>query len=88
MREVRKYALALVAVLALQYLSFGMHYVALPGAGNVVVPLVIAAGMVAISAIVFMELRRSGAAVRFVAVIAVLFVALLCLGVAGDVAFR
>ena len=86
MRETTKYALALVAVLALQYLSFGLH-VALPGVGAVV-PLFIAAAMVIISAMVFMELRTSNTASRIVAVIAVLFVALLCLGIAGDVAFR
>jgi hypothetical protein len=88
MREPTKYGIAVVAILALQYLSFGLHYVALPGAGSTIVPLVIAAVMVIVSAMVFMELRRSNAAARTVAVIAVLFVVLLCLGVAGDVAFR
>lgn len=88
MRETAKYAVALVAILGLQYLSFGLHYVALPGAGNIVVPLIIAAVMVVVSAMVFMELRRSSALARVIAVVAVLFVALLCLGVAGDVAFR
>jgi hypothetical protein len=87
MRQPMKYTLALVAVLALQYLSFGLH-VARPGAGNIMLPLFIAAAMVIISAMVFMELRTSNTASRIVAVIAVLFVALLCFGVAGDVAFR
>jgi hypothetical protein len=87
MREPTKYAVAVVAILALQYLSFGLH-VALPGAVSTMVPLFIAAAMVLISAMVFMELRRSTTGARVVAVIAVLFVALLCLGVAGDVAFR
>jgi hypothetical protein len=35
-----------------------------------------------------MDLRSSLPATRMVAVLAVLFLALLCLGVAGDVAFR
>lgn len=88
MREPIKYLIAFVVVLALQYLNFGMHFVDIPGAGNVVVPLVIAGVMVVISALVFMELRRSMAATRIVGLVALLFVALLCLGVAGDVAFR
>jgi caa(3)-type oxidase subunit IV len=87
MRARTTYTLALIAVLALQYLSFGLHYLAL-GAGNIVVPIIIAAAMVGVSAMVFMELRRASAVARIVAVLAVLFVALLCLGVAGDVAFR
>lgn len=88
MREPVKYTVAFLVVLALQYLSFGLHYVDIPGAGNVVVPLVIAGVMVVISALVFMELRRSMAATRIVGLVAILFVALLCLGVAGDVGFR
>jgi hypothetical protein len=88
MREPVKYTVAFVVVLALQYLSFGLHYVDIPSGGNVVVPLVIAGVMVVISALVFMELRRSMAATRIVGVVALLFVALLCFGVAGDVGFR
>lgn len=88
MREPTKYTLAFLVVLGLQYLSFGLSHVVLPGAGNAVVALVIAGVMVAVSAFVFMELRRSMAATRIVGLIAVLFIALLCLGVAGDVGFR
>ncbi len=88
MREPAKYTIAFVVVLALQYLNFGLHFVDIPMGGNVVVPLVIAGVMVAISVVVFMELRRSMAATRIVGVVALLFVALLCLGVAGDVGFR
>ena len=38
--------------------------------------------------VVFMELRESLAATRMIALVSVAFVALLCLGIAGDVAFR
>lgn len=88
MREPTKHTLAFLAVLGLQYASLGLHHVALPGAGNTVVALVIAGVMVAVSALVFMELRRSMAVTRIVGLIAVLYIALLCLGVAGDVGFR
>jgi caa(3)-type oxidase subunit IV len=43
---------------------------------------------VIIVALIFMELRESLPATRLISVIAVLFVALLVLGVLGDVAFR
>lgn len=78
--------LALGVVLVLQYLSLGLHYVGF--AGYPVVALTIAGVMVAISASVFMDLRSSLPATRLVAVLAVLYLALLCLGVAGDVSFR
>jgi hypothetical protein len=78
--------LALGAVLVLQYLSLGLHLVGFDG--YPVVALVIAGIMVVISASVFMDLRWSLAPTRLVAVIAVLYLGLLCLGVAGDVAFR
>ena len=44
--------------------------------------------MVVISASVFMDLGWSLPVTRVVAVLAVLYVGLLCLGVAGDVGFR
>jgi hypothetical protein len=78
--------LALGAVLVLQYLSLGLHLVGFDG--YPVVALVIAGIMVVISASVFMDLRWSLAPTRLVAVIAVLYLGLLCLGVAGDVGFR
>ncbi len=84
--DAAKYRLALGVVLVLQYLSLGLHYVGF--AGYPVVALTIAGVMVVISASVFMDLRSSLPATRLVAVLAVLFVALLCLGVAGDVGFR
>lgn len=81
-----KQLLALGVVLALQYVSLGLHFVGFDG--YPVVALVIAGIMVVISASVFMDLRSSLPATRLVAVLAVLFLALLCLGVAGDVGFR
>jgi len=81
-----KHRLALGAVLALQYLSLGLHLVGFDG--YPVVALVLAGTMVVISASVFMDLRWALAPTRLVAVLAVLYLGLLCLGVAGDVAFR
>jgi hypothetical protein len=84
--EAARHLLALGVLLALQYASLGLHHLGFDG--YAVVALVIAGVMVVISAIVFMDLRSSPPATRLVAVLAVLFVVLLCLGVAGDVAFR
>src|SRR5690242_6683907 len=78
--------LALVGVLVLQYLSLGLHFLEFDG--YPVVALVIAGLMVVISASLFMDLRSSIPATRLVAVLAILFLGLLCLGVVGDVAFR
>jgi hypothetical protein len=77
---------ALGVLLVLQYANLGLHHVGFDG--YPVVALVIAGVMVVISAFVFMDLRWSLPATRLVAVLAVLYLALLCLGVAGDVAFR
>ena len=81
-----KQLLALGVVLVLQYLSLGLHLIGFDG--YPIVALVIAGIMVVLSASVFMDLRWSLPATRLVAVLAVLYVALLCLGVAGDVGFR
>ncbi len=81
------YVLALVGLLALTGLTFGLHYVPL-GAAGPVIALTIATAKIAIVGIVFMELRESMAATRMIALVSVAFVALLCLGIAGDVAFR
>lgn len=84
--DATKQLLALGVVLVLQYISLGLHFVGFDG--YPVVALVIAGIMVVISASVFMDLRWSLPATRLVAVLAVLYLALLCLGVAGDVGFR
>jgi hypothetical protein len=84
--DAAKQLLALGVVLVLQYISLGLHFLGFDG--YPVVALVIAGVMVVISASVFMELRWSLPATRLVVVLAVLYLGLLCLGVAGDVAFR
>jgi cytochrome c oxidase subunit 4 len=82
-----KYAFALIALLCLTALTFGLHYVTV-GSLGIIVALAIAAIKVSIVALVFMELRESMIATRVVAIVAVMFVALLCLGVFSDVGFR
>jgi hypothetical protein len=84
--DAAKQLLALGVVLVLQYLSLGLHVLGFDG--YPVVALVIAGVMVVISASVFMDLRWSLPATRLVIVLAVLYLGLLCLGVAGDVGFR
>lgn len=81
------YVLALGGLLALTGLSFGLHFVPLGPAGAVIA-LSIATAKITIVGVVFMELRESMAATRMIALVSVAFVALLCLGIAGDVAFR
>jgi cytochrome c oxidase subunit 4 len=81
------YVLALVGLLVLTGLSFGLHYVPLGSFGGLVA-LAIATAKIAIVGVVFMELRESMAATRMIALVSVGFVALLCLGIVGDVAFR
>lgn len=44
--------------------------------------------MMAISAAIFMELRSAHPVLRAIAMVLVFFIALLCAGVAGDVALR
>lgn len=77
---------ALAVVVVLQYGSLGLHYIGF--AGYTAVAIAIAGVMVLVSAIVFMDLRSAVPATRLVAVLSVLFLVLLCLGVAGDVALR
>jgi caa(3)-type oxidase subunit IV len=83
-----KYVLALIGLLAFTALSLGMHFVPLGGIGGAVVALSIAAAKVVIVGLIFMELRESLTATRLIAVVSIAFVALLCLGILGDVAFR
>ena len=82
-----KYIGALVALLVLTAVSFGLSYVTL-GAAATPVALGIAVIKVAIVGMIFMELLASLAATRLIAAITILFVALLCLGIVGDVALR
>lgn len=78
--------LALAALLILQYASLGLHHIGF--AGYTVVALTIAGVMVLVNAMMFMDLRSAVPATRLVAVLSVLFIVLLCLGVAADVALR
>lgn len=87
-RSGAKYVFALVALLVLTALTFGLHFAPLGGAAGLLVALVIATVKVLIVAAIFMELRESTAASRTVAITSIAFVALLCLGIIGDVAFR
>jgi len=82
-----KYVIALIALICLTALTFGLHYVTV-GELGMIVALTIAAVKVTIVGLVFMELRSSMVATRTVAAVAVVFVVLLCLGVFGDVGFR
>lgn len=82
-----RYVLALIGLLCLTGLSFALHFVEL-GAAGTLVALLIAGCKVVIVGLVFMELLESMVATRMVAVICLLFVALLCLGILGDVEFR
>ena len=82
-----KYVAALVALLLLTVLTFGLHFVSL-GAAGPVVALAIAGTKVSIVALIFMELRESLAATRMVAIVSIAFVALLCFGIIGDIAWR
>jgi caa(3)-type oxidase subunit IV len=84
----RPYVLALVGLLVLTALTFGMHFAPLGGTLGLVVAMTIATIKVGIVAMIFMELRESFAGTRLVAVVGVAFLALICLGVVGDVAFR
>lgn len=84
----RPLVLALVSLLALTGLTFGLHFAPLGGPLGITVALVIAATKVSIVGAVFMELRGSTGALRVVVGVSIGFVALLCLGVMGDIALR
>ena len=81
------YVGALVALLCLTGLSFGLSFLHLQEVGPVIA-LAIAAIKVVIVATIFMELYRSVAAIRIVGVVVILWVAILCLGIFADVGFR
>jgi caa(3)-type oxidase subunit IV len=83
-----KYVGALIALLALTGLTFGLHFVPFGGSLGIIIALVIAATKVTIVGLIFMELKDSMVSTRVVALVAVAWVVLLCLGVIGDVGFR
>lgn len=84
----RSLVLALVSLLVLTGLTFGLHFAPLGGPLGIAVALVIAAVKVSIVGAIFMELRGSAGALRVVIAVSIGFVALLCLGVIGDIALR
>jgi heme/copper-type cytochrome/quinol oxidase subunit 4 len=88
MREPIKYTFAFVLVLVLQYVDLLLHYTNIPHGGTTILILLVAGIMVVVSAFAFMELARASPATRFVGLLALMFVGLLCLGIAGDVGFR
>lgn len=83
----RPYLFAWIALLALTGLSFGFSRLQL-GAAATPVALGIAAVKVAVVGLVFMHLARGRAVLQLVALTSLVFVALLVLGVVGDVTFR
>jgi caa(3)-type oxidase subunit IV len=84
----RPLVLALVCLLVLTGLTFGLHFAPLGGPLGIVVALAIAAVKVSIVGAVFMELRGAPGALRVVVGMSIGFVALLCLGIIGDIAMR
>jgi caa(3)-type oxidase subunit IV len=83
----RPYVVALVALLALTGLSFGLHFAGL-GALGPAAALGIAAAKVLVVATVFMHLRHAHTATRLVGLVTALYVAILCLGILADVGLR
>ena len=88
LRSLTPYLIALAALLALTGLTFGVHFAHLAQPWGLVVALAIAATKIAIVGSVFMELRGARGSVLVAASVSVGFVALVCLGILGDVAFR
>jgi cytochrome c oxidase subunit 4 len=83
----RHVVLALVVLLVLTATSYGISHVDLGGA-NAPVALTIAAVKAAVVATAFMEIMRASTPARIVVLVTIGFIALLCAGTIGDVAFR
>jgi cytochrome c oxidase subunit 4 len=83
----RGYLFGWIALLALTAVSFGLSRLQL-GRAATPVALGIAGVKVAVVGLVFMHLARARPALQLVALTSVVFIALLVLGVAGDVSFR
>lgn len=82
-----RYVLAFLALLVLTAGSLGLSFVPL-GAFGVPVALSIAFVKATIVGLFFMHLREARLSTQMVAVLNLLFVALICLGIVADVAFR
>ncbi len=83
----RPYVLAWLALVALTAASFGTSYLPL-GDWSPAVAFSIAFGKALVVALVFMHLRHSLFATRMIALVNLLFIALICLGILADVAMR
>ena len=81
------YLVALAVLLALTGTSFALSQVA-PGGASHWIALAIAAIKVAVVGTIFMHLREAIFATRLVALVVLLFIAILCFGVVADVALR
>jgi caa(3)-type oxidase subunit IV len=79
----RRYVYAWLALLMFTALSFGADHLRL-GSAATIVALCIALIKASIVLVVFMHLGREPFPIRFVAVLNVAWVALLCLGIAAD----
>lgn len=81
------YIAALIGLLALTALSFGLSQVELGALGPTV-----ALGIAAVKALVvlwyFMHLIEEGFVMRVVTLIALIYIAFLCLGMVADIEFR
>lgn len=85
--EGRKLLITGLLLVLLAGLSWGLAHVALAGA-EAPVALGIAAVKACIVALMFMELTRANIIFRFIALLTVGFIVLLCAGVLSDVALR
>ena len=83
----RQTVAALVALLALTLLSFGLSFAPLGVAGPVLA-FGIAGGKVLIVGFIFMHLREAVFATKLVALVSALYIALICVGIFADVGFR
>lgn len=81
------YVIALVVLLGFTGLSLGLHFVHL-GVFNTVAAFSIASVKVLVVAFVFMHLAEAMFATRLIGLVTVLFIAILCLGIVADVAYR
>ena len=82
-----RYLVALVALLVLTGLSWGLSYLPL-SAASPWLALSIASIKAGIVALVFMHLADAAFSYRFVALVTVLFIVILCFGLVSDVSLR
>lgn len=83
----RALVLALVALVVLTATSWGFAHLEL-GAAETPVAIAIAAVKAGVVVVCFMELPRASLAARVVAMVTVVFIALLCAGTVADLGLR